>query len=150
MPQNPTNNGHLSQKDRALLAKDRNGNSLSVLQAESYCGPIPHPDMMERYEVICPGATDRILTMTENQSNHRMKCENTYLNRSLNQSMLGQIFAFIIGMTGIVGSIFLLSKGITGAGLTTFIISLGSLVAAFVVGKRKNDSDVGNKKNSEK
>ena len=32
-----------------------------------YSGIIPHPEIIEGYERNCPGATDRILAMTENQ-----------------------------------------------------------------------------------
>ena len=36
-------------------------------------GPLPPPEQLAQYEQIIPGAADRILRMTENNSDHRIE-----------------------------------------------------------------------------
>jgi uncharacterized membrane protein len=34
-------------------------------QQEEYSGSLPHPDHLERFEALCPGITDRLMTTIE-------------------------------------------------------------------------------------
>lgn len=149
MPQRPQPNRNERMQGQNIAGRDKNGNSLVVQKAEYYCGPMPHPDMLEKYNQICPGAADRIITMAENQSTHRMACEKVYLTRSLSQADRGQVFAFILGLIGILGAIILLAIKVTIPGFTVFFTSLLPLVGAFITGKIKTDKEVKNKKKSE-
>ncbi|MGL4370892.1 MAG: DUF2335 domain-containing protein, partial [Spirochaetota bacterium] len=46
-----------------------------VHQSVTYSGPLPLPSDFSGYEAVLPGAAERIMAMTEEQSRHRMKCE---------------------------------------------------------------------------
>ncbi|MHB8129171.1 MAG: DUF2335 domain-containing protein [Mobilitalea sp.] len=41
----------------------------------TYEGPLPPASEFERYERVCPGAADRILSMAENEEAHRHRTE---------------------------------------------------------------------------
>lgn len=146
----PVPANHLSQRNKTVVGMDKAGNGLAMRQEEFFSGPLPPPEFLEKYEAILPGLADRVVTMAENQSNHRMGSEKLYLMESLKQASRGQLFAFIIGMTGVIGSIYLLAIGITGAGIATLLLTLGSLVGVFFSGKKKNAVEVEKKKSSEK
>jgi len=50
----------------------------STLRAtQTFSGPMPPPDYLARYEQICTGAADRMLTMVENESSHRHQFESS-------------------------------------------------------------------------
>lgn len=68
----------------------------TVVQSASYSWPIPPPALMKEYNEICPGSADRILTMAEKQSNHRIELEKKYTHESLSANKRWQIFAFIV------------------------------------------------------
>jgi uncharacterized membrane protein len=38
---------------------------------EQFSGPIPHPNILESYNRILPGAAERILSMAEEEQKHR-------------------------------------------------------------------------------
>ncbi len=47
-----------------------------LVQAEVfYAGPLPNAAEMERYERTLPGAADRLITMTESETEHRHSME---------------------------------------------------------------------------
>ena len=46
-----------------------------AITAESYSGPLPHPDHLRHFEATLPGAADRIIKMAEKQSAHRREME---------------------------------------------------------------------------
>ncbi len=59
-------------------------------------------------------------------------------NANIASQRWGQIFAFILGLVGLVGGIWLVSLGIDVAGLTAVIGSIGGLATVFVYGRRQN------------
>jgi uncharacterized membrane protein len=50
--------------------------SLSTIKAELswHAGPLPSPETVERYELVLPGAFDRILTMAEKDQQDKFTC----------------------------------------------------------------------------
>ena len=47
-------------------------NSIRAVEFAHYSGPIPPPRLLQDYENIVPGLADRIMTLTEKQSSHRI------------------------------------------------------------------------------
>lgn len=46
-------------------------------------GPLPHPDILMKYEQTCSGAADRIITITENQMKHRQNVETKVIDSNI-------------------------------------------------------------------
>ncbi|MHB8852382.1 MAG: DUF2335 domain-containing protein [Ignavibacteriaceae bacterium] len=90
--------------------------------------------MLEKYEAILPGLADRIMKQAENQTAHRIELEKMVIKSDTRNSLLGIIFAFIIGAGGVAGGLYLTSLGMAASGLTVSGISLVSLVSAFIYG----------------
>ena len=99
-----------------------------------HSGPLPDPRTLEYYDRVCPGAAREILDMAKVEQIHRHKGN----SRKWFSHILGQIFAFLICMTGLCGGIFLLSAGKSITGLSVFLVSLGSLIAAAIWNKKQN------------
>ncbi len=129
-----------------MSRKNRNKNNLPVLpnnQVQQHtkliatkfsAGPIPPPEILEKYEAILPGLADRIMKQAENQTAHRIDLEKRVIKSDTRNSLLGIIFAFIIGAGGVAGGLYLTSLGMAASGLTVSGISLVSLVSAFIYG----------------
>jgi uncharacterized membrane protein len=80
--------------------------------------------------------------MAEKQSDHRMELEKTAITGQLKESNRGQIFALVIGLTGLVGAFALSILGhdiVAGAFLTAPIFSLAT---AFIRGKHKQNKEL--------
>ncbi len=82
----------------------------AFLAQENYSGPIPHPKIMQGYEDILPGAADRILSMAEEEAVHRHTVDDRCIKTDARDSLLGIIFAFILGMTCVIGGIVVIVK----------------------------------------
>ena len=78
-------------KRNAILAT-----MMSIEEERTFSGPLPPPEHFEAYEKTLPGATDRIMTMTEKQVDHRIDMEKTIVRKKFFQSTLGQVLATIL------------------------------------------------------
>lgn len=118
----------------------------AMVKQEIRSGPLPAPEDLERYNQIVANGAERIMKMAENQHAHRIGMESKVITSQNFQSLLGVIFAFILGLTGIVGSIYLIMNGHEVGGTVLSGISLTSLVSAFIYGKKEQRKDLDSKK----
>ena len=111
-----------------------------------FSGPLPPPEILEKYEQILPGAAERILSMAETQSKHRISLEGRVIDADITNSKRGLIFGFIIGLVGIGGGIYSIYLGhvISGSLLTGG--ALASLVGTFVYGSHKKRTEIESKR----
>ncbi len=123
-------------QNKANVAIPNPSNSIQqqLIQTKFSAGPIPTPEVLGRYETILPGLADRIMKQAESQTAHRIDIEKRVIKSDIRNSLLGIIFAFIIGLVGIVGGLYLTSLGMAATGLTVSGVSLVSLVSAFIYG----------------
>ena len=78
-----------------------------LIRAGSFSGPLPPPEMIEVYERIYPGATDRIIGLTENQQEHRHQWESDELKARNDAVIRGQWFGFVLSIASLAASVFL-------------------------------------------
>lgn len=100
----------------------------------SWKGPIPPPSILKEYEETLPGTADRILSIAENQSDHRIRLEAAVIGHDARRSLLGLILGFIIALAALGGAVFLIYAGHSVAGLVLAAMDIGGMVAAFVYG----------------
>lgn len=106
----------------------------SVETTTSWTGPIPPPDVLERYEATLPGAADRIMSMAEMQLAHRIQLEKKVVGGDSSRSYLGLAAAFVLSLVAICGSILVIVQGHVWAGVTIFGIDIVALAGIFVYG----------------
>ena len=103
------------------------------------------PSILKEYEETLPGTPDRILSIAENQSDHRINLEATIIGDDVQRSRLGLIFGFIIALAALGGAIFLIYAGHGVAGLILAGMDIGGMVAAFVYGTNARRAERGQK-----
>lgn len=103
-----------------------------------YTSPLPPADEMKKYESICKGTTDRILTMAEKQAEHRQNIEAIAVKASSERSILGVKYAYHIALAAFVLSGFCFYFDHVVAGGAIFGSTLVSIVTAFIYGTRSN------------
>lgn len=91
--------------------------------------------MLRSYEDVFPGCAERIVAMAERQSSHRQAIERDRIKATNKTEHWGQVFAFILAMSTILGGVYLISIGKDGTGLAAILTALGSLVGVFLYGK---------------
>jgi uncharacterized membrane protein len=110
-----------------------------------FSGPLPPPEILQKYDVVLPGAAERILKMAESQHRHRQELEKKVIDADTLSQTAGMVLGFVIAMTAIGGGIWLTSIGKSGAGLTSIIAALAALVGVFVYGKMQHGKELAEK-----
>jgi uncharacterized membrane protein len=111
-----------------------------VARLQQWAGPLPHPEALERFDALVPGAANRIITMAENDAKHLQNMEVAHSNLQHSERRLGQVFAFFIAIAALSASAFL---GYTGHEVTASIVggtTVLGLVTAFIVGRSSKPS----------
>jgi uncharacterized membrane protein len=137
----------LSQKSRELrqLRQRQQQMMMQVSRQYSFSGPLPPPEVLEKYNQVLPGAAERILAMAEQQSRHRQTIETKVIDSNVFVQKLGPILGFIIAMTAVVGGIVLILKGKDGYGLASILTPLAGLVGVFIYGKQRQKKELEDK-----
>lgn len=110
----------------------------AIEKLEMYSGPIPHPDILKKYDDIDPGAAKLIIENGVDESKHRRKMESDSLEYARRDNKRRDYMGFSIGLVGmgIGGLLIWLNHTVTG---TIFSgVSLVMLVSLFL-GKSNND-----------
>jgi uncharacterized membrane protein len=115
----------------------------SQLETEfsAFQGPLPPPAVLAEYDRALPGAADRIIGMAERQSAHRQELEATVVRGNVRAETRGQVFAFILGMTAIVGGIGLIAVDRSAEGLGAIIVAFTGLAAVFIYGRYQQNKE---------
>ena len=124
-----------SSKPEIVETKTLPNKENRLVQTSFYSGPIPPPELFVGYERALPGLADRIMTMSEFQSAHRIKIENKVIKTDSLRSTLGLIFAFLIVVLGMILGAFLVYKDKPISGFVAMITPLGLIVGAFILQK---------------
>ena len=129
-----------------MTTNRRNDNGMREIllqKQEQYSGIIPHPSIVEGYERNCPGATDRILAMTENQlkCNQELakmeqeninECRKEALRAEIENVKRGQILGFILILIMLLGGFILVILGKDAGGYASIVasimLSIGSVI----------------------
>jgi uncharacterized membrane protein len=110
--------------------------------SESFSGPLPSPQLLERYDVIVPGAAERIIVMAEKQLEHRQDLERMVVASNTQSQTQGLWLGFILAMVVVVSGAFLIYHGHDVYGLAAIISALAALVGVFVYGKYRQKKDL--------
>jgi uncharacterized membrane protein len=94
--------------------------------------PLPDPSELSAYNQVIPNGADRILKMAEDQSAHRIDIEKTVVKSQQVQAFCGQLFALIIGITGLSLATYAAVQGHPGFGGAIGGATLVSLVSSFL------------------
>lgn len=119
---------------------------VSLHKSSAFSGPIPPPEILKGYGEAINNGAERIVTMAEKQSDHRIQLEDHAIREELKQSRLGQTFGFILGLVGMGLATTLAMFGhetIAGIFGTTTIIGL---VTVFVLGKKSQQKNLSGKR----
>ena len=116
---------------------------------EQYSGIIPPPSVIDGYERNCPGATDRILMMTENELKNKQEldrkeqeniheCRKMALEFDIKHNKRGQILGFILLFIMLVGGFVLVFIGKEIGGYATIVGSISLALSSLIWSNSKN------------
>jgi len=110
---------------------------LIVCKKSFFAGPLPPPEYLKGYNEILKNGAERIMSMAEKQSAHRIRIEGFTIQEQLKQSGRGQIFGFILAIVLIGSAIFLALRGYETVASIIAGTTIVGLATVFVIGKKK-------------
>jgi uncharacterized membrane protein len=121
-----------------------NGRPITTLHSqkiETFQGPVPRPEIIEKYEKILPGAAERIFKSWENQTEHRQNLERSVVKTDNFKSILGVVLGFFVVVIAIIGGIITLLQGqpLFGGGLS--LVGLAMLATAFITSRKEGNKN---------
>lgn len=116
----------------------------AMLTLEMHYGPIPHPEILKKYEELDKGAAKLIIENGVQESVHRREMEKSFFKKSERDKKRGQYLGFLIGTIVISGGVWLINGGHAITGTLLSGTSLLGLVGSFT----SNESDNQSKKTS--
>jgi uncharacterized membrane protein len=128
-----------NQNNKPNLPDNKSGKIVQIEKSEMFSGPVPHPEIIERYEKIYPGAAKMIFEEWDNQVKHRQGIEKSVIKTDNLKSLLGVFFGFIIAMTTILGGIYTAVQGKPFLGGALSFTGLAMLVTAFITNKKTDE-----------
>jgi uncharacterized membrane protein len=112
------------------------------IRSQSFSGPLPPPELLGRYDSLCPGSADRIITVAEKESEHRRSIEQALVRSDIEQEVRdshearrGQVCALIITLAAIVAGSFTALHGHEIAGSIIGVGGIGGIVTSFLIGQ---------------
>lgn len=108
----------------------------------TYSGPIPHPQLLKEFNDVIPNGADRIMTMAEKQSEHRISLEEKLVNANNRDSLLGVVFGGVIALLIVLGTIFLIYTNKDIQGFSLLIGSSVAYISVFLKSKSRDDKDL--------
>lgn len=105
-------------------------------------GPLPPPNILEAYDKVVPNGADRIMSLTERQSQHRQDMEAKVIEGNLWAQRFGARSAFVLTFTAMVAGAFLVysGKSIYFGSFLSFA-GLGSALISWLLGRRSQDRE---------
>lgn len=104
-------------------------------ESEMFSGPLPPPEVINRFNQIIPDGAERIMKMAEKQLDHRIDMESTTVKSQLDLSKSGQRYGLIISIGGLISAITLGYLGYGKVAGIAVVLSLGTVATAFILGK---------------
>lgn len=126
-------NKHTSAK----VSNHKDGASeLSLQQHETDCPILPVPQL-EQLHQFKPDAVDWVISQTQIEAEHR-RAENLKVNwYTFIERIMGQVFAFLIGMAGVIGGSIVAMQGQPTAGGIIATAALAGLAGVFISSKQQ-------------
>ena len=96
-----------------------------------FSGPLPPPSYLREYDIIIPGAADRIISMAEAEQKHRHHWERS----ALNHTTIGLCFGFLIALCLVGGGIYSIYTGFPAVAAGFLTTGAIGMVPALIRGK---------------
>lgn len=121
------------------VGQDRRG---GLLFRAEFVGPVPPPEMMQRYEDVYPGAAALIFGAWDTQAAHRRGIEERVIAADIRAEWRGLHLAFLLAAITVIGGIVLIALGKDLYGLAAVMAPLAILAGVFFQSKREQRQEL--------
>lgn len=142
------NNPHPAPPGAEVISSAQQQLAKLAVQVERFSGPLPPPEVLEKYNAIEPGAANRIIRMAESQAQHRQSLERTVIGSRTRSEERAQILGTILALAIGGGAMGLVAMGYPVGGVVTLVAEVVALAGVFVYGRQKQQKELVSKTES--
>ncbi|MGI9347123.1 MAG: hypothetical protein ACR2PV_03970 [Gammaproteobacteria bacterium] len=124
----------MAKSKTASIKKD---NAELMIRHSETDAPIIPVENIERLHGFRPDLVDWLINQTQTEASHRRRRETRIDFFIFTHNILGQIFAFIIGLAGVMSGAYIVVHGHALIGSIIAGITIVGLVAVFLTGKKR-------------
>lgn len=143
-------------EDHRDIQSTQDNNQRSILTLEHhYRGPLPPPEILQKYDTVLPGAAERIIAMAERQAAHRQQMEKEVVQGEIadkeadrQEAHRGQLFGLVIALVAFSCGTALVIMGHAKAGTAIATSVILGLVSVFVFGRLHRSKVLNGKESS--
>ena len=112
---------------------------ITAFQGEIYQGPLPDPEMLEKYRHADPSFPERIVKMAEDHNAADVEIKRSFSFSSTVIPIVGQIFTFLLGAGSLFTCIYLAEKGYAGGAIAAIAAGFAPIIINALRGFRQNN-----------
>lgn len=94
---------------------------------------LPHPEIIEAYDCIVPGAAKQIMMMFEMEQKHRHEWERQALKTHATTTILGQIMGFLIVVSVFASATFIGLQGDKVIATFIWVVAMAVVIVAGII-----------------
>lgn len=118
---------------------------VEALLASKFSGPLPPAKELKAYDLVLPGLAERIVSMAERQSQHRMELEKVVIEGDVKRANWGLFLAALIAFGSLGASVYLALNERETTATALVGTSLIAVVGAFIYGSKNRRDERINK-----
>jgi uncharacterized membrane protein len=106
------------------------------LAAEFHSGPLPHPDILAKYNDVIPNGAERMMQAFEKQQEHRQTLEKSVIGGNVKAETRGQWMGLAVTIGVLVLAGYIAHTGNQYAAGGVAVADIATLAGVFVYGKK--------------
>ncbi|MBI4827473.1 MAG: DUF2335 domain-containing protein [Nitrospinae bacterium] len=140
---NPLSNNSLPQPSPSPTP----GNTVARrIESISFSGPLPPPNILQKYNDVMPGLAERIVNSAEKQASHRMDLEKIVIQGEDRRAYLGWGSGTVLALLVVLLGAYLVYVGRNVEGFSTLAATAATFAGVFFYGKHKQQKDLAQKR----
>jgi uncharacterized membrane protein len=110
---------------------------IAAFQGEIFQGPLPDPEMLEKYKNADPSFPERIVKMAEDHNAADVGIKKSFSFSNTVIPIAGQVFTFLLGAGSLFTCIYLAEKGYTGSAIAAVAAGFAPIIINALKGFRQ-------------
>ena len=99
-----------------------------VIHGEIFKGPLPNPEILERYKNADPSFPERIVKMAEKHNADDVGIKRSFVFSNIIIPIAGQVFTFLLGIGCLLTCIYLANKGLAGGAIAVIVAGFSPII----------------------
>ena len=107
-------------------------NYVARVEGTVFQGPLPHPDILAKYNDAVPNGAERILSMAEKNQEHRQALERAVIPAGVRSERIGQVLGFVLYMATLVSGTYLVAENKDTVGIVEMLASTATFAGLYL------------------